>query len=67
MARVASFHLVRHGHAVTALRRLATDRLRRPDGLVFRRLLGTGRGADTGPSADLHRTAMFAVWVGRER
>jgi hypothetical protein len=62
MARVASFHLVRHDRAVTALRRLGTDRLRRPEGLVLRRLLGTGRGADTGPSADLCRTAMVAVW-----
>jgi hypothetical protein len=63
MARVASFHLVRHGHAVTAMRRLATDRPHRPDGLVFRRLLGTGRGADTGPGADWRRTAVFAVWA----
>jgi hypothetical protein len=63
MARVASFHLVRHDHAATAMRRLATDRRRRPDGLEFRRLLGTGRGSDTGPGADLSRTAMFAVWA----
>lgn len=63
MARVASFSVVRHGRAITALRRLGTDRVRRPDGLEFRRLLGTGRGADTGPSADLRRTAMFAVWA----
>jgi hypothetical protein len=62
MDRVASFHVVRHAGPITAMRRLATDRWRRPPGLVFRRLLGTGRGADTGPSADLRRTAMFAVW-----
>jgi hypothetical protein len=63
MTRVASFSVVRHDGALTAMRRLGTDRLRRPAGLEFRRLLGTGRGADTGPSADLRRTAMFAVWA----
>lgn len=62
MTRVASFSVVRHRTALTAMRRLGTDRLRRPAGLELRRLLGTGRGADTGPSADLRRTAMFAVW-----
>lgn len=63
MARVASFHLVRHERVAVAMGRLATDRIRhRPDGLVFRRFLGTGQGADTAPSADLRRTAMFAVW-----
>lgn len=64
MARVASFHLVRVHRATAALAHLATDRrhLRRIDGLDVWRLLGTGRGIDTGPSADLHRTALFAVW-----
>jgi len=62
MAGVASFHLVRHHRALTALARLGTDRRHRPPGLAFRRMLGTGRGADTGPGADLRRTAVFAVW-----
>jgi len=62
MAAVASFHVVRHDRALTALARLGTDRLHRPPGLAFRRLLGTGHGADTGPGADLRRTAVFAVW-----
>jgi hypothetical protein len=64
MAHVASFHLVRHHRAVDAMAHLATARpsLRRVPGLRFSRLLGTGRGADTGPSADLLRTGLFAVW-----
>ena len=64
MARVASFHLVRDGRVLAAMAHLAGDRLRlaHVPGLRFWRLLGTGRGAATGPSADLRRTALFAVW-----
>ncbi len=64
MAGLASFHLVRYQSTVTAMSGLVADRrrLRQVPGLTFWRLLGTGRGADTGPSADLHRTALFAVW-----
>ncbi len=66
MSRVASFHLVREPvwKAPVALARLGTDRARlgRVDGLRFWRLLGTGRGAATGPGASLSRTALFAVW-----
>lgn len=66
MARIASFHLIREPvwKAPLAMSRLGLDRPRldRVDGLHFWRLLGTGRGADTGPGADLGRTALFAVW-----
>ena len=66
MARIASFHLVREPTWKTpvVLARLGTDRLRLPrvDGLAFWRLLGTGRGDDTGRGADLSRSAVFAVW-----
>ena len=63
---VASFHLVRErpGRAVQAVARLGADRrpLRSTDGLIFWRLLGTGRGRDTGLGMDPLRTAVFAVW-----
>lgn len=44
--------------------RLGLDRRRmsRVDGLQFWRLMGTGAGSRTGPGADLHRSAVFAVW-----
>jgi heme-degrading monooxygenase HmoA len=66
MARIASFHLVsepRH-RIPLVLARLGTDRvaLSRVPGLRFWRLLGTGAGDDTAPSADLARSAMFAIW-----
>lgn len=68
---VASFHLVRErpGRAPLALARLGLDRWRLPrvPGLVFWRLLGAGRGADTAAgSADLRRTALFARWEREE-
>jgi len=70
MARIASFHLISEPtwKAPLALARLGTDRLRlqRVDGLDFWRLLGTGRNDDTGPGADLRRTALFAVWEAED-
>lgn len=66
MDRIATFHVVRERprRQIVVLARMLTDRwrLRRVDGLAFARVLGTGRGADTGPSADLRRQAYFLVW-----
>ncbi len=66
MGRIASFHLVRERASRVPLvyPRLATDRLslRRVEGLRFWRLLGTGAGHNTGPSVDVRRAALFAVW-----
>lgn len=64
MARIASFHLVRHTAVTAALRSRAFDR-RRLDatpGLLFWKLLGTARGRETGPGSDFRRTALLAVW-----
>ncbi|GGL13234.1 spheroidene monooxygenase [Planomonospora parontospora] len=60
---IASFHLVRYAD-LGAMRHMAFDRpvLARTPGLVFRRLLGSGRGASMSLGADLRRWALFAVW-----
>lgn len=66
MDRIVTFHVVRErpGRQLAVLARMLTDRrrLRTVDGLVFARVLGTGRGEDTGPSADLLRQVYFLVW-----
>lgn len=43
---------------------MLTDRwrLRRVPGLYVAKVLGAGRGADTGPSVDLRRQVYFLVW-----
>ncbi|MFM8867016.1 MAG: spheroidene monooxygenase [Ilumatobacteraceae bacterium] len=64
MGRIASFHLVRWSNALQGMGALARTRftLRGVDGLEFWRVLGTGNGDDTSPSADLSRTALFLTW-----
>lgn len=66
MDRIATLHVVRErpGRQPLVLARMLADRwrLRGTPGLRFARVLGTGRGDDTGPSADLRRQAYFLVW-----
>jgi hypothetical protein len=64
METFATFHLMSWRSRLIALARLGLDRriLKKADGIVFWRLLGTGKGSTTSPSADLSRTAAFIVW-----
>ena len=68
MTPIASFHVIRHPSAFAAMTHLGLGRvsLARTDGLDFWRLLGTGDGRNTGPGADLRRTALFAMWANEE-
>ncbi|MFI7630416.1 spheroidene monooxygenase [Microbispora rosea] len=60
---VVTFHLQKYAGR-GAMRHMAFDRpvLRRTGGLLFWRLLGTGRGPSTTLGADLRRWALLAVW-----
>ncbi|MFZ8996964.1 MAG: monooxygenase [Ilumatobacteraceae bacterium] len=66
--RILTYHLVRErpGRQPVVAMRMITDRwrLRRVPGLHVAKVLGTGRGADTGPSSDLRRQAYLLVWDG---
>jgi heme-degrading monooxygenase HmoA len=64
VAPIASFHLIRDHAVFSNLTRLGRDRrpLQHTNGLQFWRLMGTGNGRNTGPSVDLRRRAVFAVW-----
>jgi heme-degrading monooxygenase HmoA len=64
VAPIASFHLIRDHAVFSNLTRLGRDRrvLQRTPGLQFWRLMGTGNGRNTGPSVDLRRRAVLAVW-----
>jgi heme-degrading monooxygenase HmoA len=64
VAPIASFHLIRDHGVFSNLTRLGRDRriLQRTPGLQFWRLMGTGRGRNTGPSVGWRRRALFAVW-----
>ena len=66
MDRIVTFHVVRERpwRQPVVMARMLTDRwrLRRVEGLVFAKVLGTGRGHDTGMSADLLRQAYLLVW-----
>lgn len=68
VGRIASFHLTRWPNSLQGMGALARDRfsLRGVDGLEFHRVLGTGKGNDTSPSADLSRTALFLMWRDEE-
>lgn len=61
---IATFHLLEWSGSFRMMQALVGDRLRyrRRGGLVFLRVLGTGRGTSTAPGAQWGRTAMFCLF-----
>jgi hypothetical protein len=61
---IATFHLLEWNGSLRMMRALVGDRFRYrgQGGLVFLRVLGTGRGASTAPGAQWGRTAMFCLF-----
>lgn len=64
MTRVATFHLFSWRSVAHAVQALTLDRVRfrGSEGLVFMRVLGTGKGRSTAPGSQVRRTALFCVF-----
>ncbi len=64
MTAIATFHVIRWKSMLGMAQAVVWDRIRyrRTSGLVFLRVLGTGRGNSTAPSAAFDRTALFCLF-----
>jgi hypothetical protein len=64
MTAIATFHVIRWKSMLGMAQALVWDRVRyrRSAGMLFLRVLGTGRGSSTAPGTEFGRTALFCVF-----